>query len=758
MDYLAGLNEPQRQAVEHIDGPLMIIAGAGSGKTRVLTYRTAYLIEKGVDPFSILLLTFTNKAAGEMRHRIENVIGTQAKNIWMGTFHSVFAKILRFEGTRLGYTSNFSIYDTDDSKSLIRALIKEQNLDDKIYKVNLVLNRISNAKNRLIGPDQYMASSVLEQEDRYAKIPMMGQLYKLYCQRCFQANAMDFDDLLFQTNILFRDHLDVLNKYQHKFKHVMVDEFQDTNVSQYLITKKLSAVNQNICVVGDDAQSIYAFRGADIQNILNFERDYPDLTTIKLEENYRSTKAIVAVANSIIARNKTQLKKDVFTSNEDGDQIEIIRAGSDNEEGRIIASTILETRQRDGLIWSDFAILYRTNAQSRSFEESLRRLNIKYKIVGGLSFYQRKEIKDVLGYLRFVVNQQDEEAFKRIINLPKRGIGDTTIAKIAITAAEQNTSVWDIVANIQQFQGVRGTAPIEQFADLIKSYKLMVEVEGKDAYEVASHVAKTSGLVRELYEDKTVEGLARYQNVQELLNAVKQFVDSEENEDKSLATFLQSVSLLTNADTTEDPNDTDKVTLMTVHSAKGLEFKHVFLVGLEEDLFPSQMMLQSQADLEEERRLFYVAITRAEKKLMISYAESRYQFGRLKSCEPSRFIDELDSTYLKMAKTPGKKDVSNYRPVQKTGFVEKSTNVSAAQLIQKPKQNTNYQHVPSADFKQSDPMSLQEGHRVEHQKFGFGTIAKLEINGAERKAHITFEQGVGEKTLLLSFAKLMIIS
>jgi DNA helicase-2/ATP-dependent DNA helicase PcrA len=758
MDYLAGLNEPQRQAVEHIDGPLMIIAGAGSGKTRVLTYRTAHLIEKGVDPFSILLLTFTNKAAGEMRHRIENVIGTQAKNIWMGTFHSVFAKILRFEGTRLGYTSNFSIYDTDDSKSLIRALVKEQNLDDKIYKVNLVLNRISNAKNRLIGPDQYMASSVLEQEDRYAKIPMMGQLYKLYCQRCFQANAMDFDDLLFQTNILFRDHLDVLHKYQHKFKHVMVDEFQDTNVSQYLITKKLSAVNQNICVVGDDAQSIYAFRGADIQNILNFERDYPDLTTIKLEENYRSTKAIVAVANSIIARNKTQLKKDVFTSNEDGDQIEIIRAGSDNEEGRIIASTILETRQRDGLIWSDFAILYRTNAQSRSFEESLRRLNIKYKIVGGLSFYQRKEIKDVLGYLRFVVNQQDEEAFKRIINLPKRGIGDTTIAKIAITAAEQNTSVWDIVANIQQFQGVRGTAPIEQFADLIKSYKLMVEVEGKDAYEVASHVAKTSGLVRELYEDKTVEGLARYQNVQELLNAVKQFVDSEENEDKSLATFLQSVSLLTNADTTEDPNDTDKVTLMTVHSAKGLEFKHVFLVGLEEDLFPSQMMLQSQADLEEERRLFYVAITRAEKKLMISYAESRYQFGRLKSCEPSRFIDELDSTYLKMAKTPGKKDVSNYRPVQKTGFVEKSTNVSAAQLIQKPKQNTNYQHVPSADFKQSDPMSLQVGQRVEHQKFGFGMIAKLEINGAERKAHITFEQGVGEKTLLLSFAKLMIIS
>ena len=758
MDYLAGLNEPQRQAVEHIDGPLMIIAGAGSGKTRVLTYRTAHLIDKGVDPFSILLLTFTNKAAGEMRHRIESVIGTQAKNIWMGTFHSVFAKILRFEGERLGYTSNFSIYDTDDAKSLIRTLIKEQNLDDKIYKVNLVLNRISNAKNRLIGPEQYINSPVLEQEDRYAKIPMMGQLYKLYCTRCFQANAMDFDDLLFQTNILFRDHLDVLHKYQHKFKHVMVDEFQDTNVSQYLITKKLSAVHQNICVVGDDAQSIYAFRGADIQNILNFERDYPDLTTIKLEENYRSTKAIVAVANSVIARNKNQLKKDVFTSNEDGDQIEIIRAGSDNEEGRIIASNIFETCQKEGLRFSDFAILYRTNAQSRSFEESLRRLNIKYRIIGGLSFYQRKEIKDVLGYLRFVVNQQDEEAFKRIINLPKRGIGDTTIAKISLTAAEQSSTVWDVVANINQFQGVRGTAPIEQFADLIKSYKLMVEVEQKDAYEVASHVAKTSGLVRELYEDKTVEGLARYQNVQELLNAIKQFVDSEENEDKSLSTFLQSVSLLTNADTTEDPNDKDKVTLMTVHSAKGLEFKHVFLVGLEEDLFPSQMMLQSQADLEEERRLFYVAITRAEKKLMISYAESRYQFGRLKSCEPSRFIDELDSTYLKMAKTPGKKDTSNFKKKKKTGFVEKSTSASAAQLIQKPKQNTNYQHVPSANFVQSDALSLAAGQRVEHQKFGFGTIQKLEINGAERKAHILFEQGVGEKTLLLSFAKLMIIA
>lgn len=756
MDYLAGLNEPQRQAVLHTEGPLMIIAGAGSGKTRVLTYRTAHLIQQGIDPFQILLLTFTNKAAGEMRHRIESVIGKEAKNIWMGTFHSVFAKILRFEGEKLGYTSNFSIYDTDDSKSLLRAIIKELNLDDKVYKVNLVLNRISGAKNRLISPEQYLNSAILGEEDRMARIPKMGEIYRTYCIRCFQANAMDFDDLLYQTNILFRDHLDVLNKYQHKFKHVMVDEFQDTNVSQYLLTKKLAAVHRNICVVGDDAQSIYAFRGADIQNILNFERDYADLTTIKLEENYRSTKNIVAVANSIISRNKNQLEKNVFTSNEIGDQIEIIRAGSDNEEGRMIASTIFETKQKEGLHWSDFAILYRTNAQSRSFEESLRRLNIKYRIIGGLSFYQRKEIKDVLGYLRFVVNQQDEEAFKRIINLPKRGIGDTTIAKIAVTAAENNCSIWDVISNIQTYQGARGTAAIENFADLIKSFKIMTEVEHKDAYEIANHVAKASGLLRELYEDKTVEGLARYQNLQELLNAIKQFVDDPENEDKSLATFLQSVSLLTNADTQEDPNDRDKVTLMTVHSAKGLEFKHVFLVGLEEDLFPSQMMLQSQADLEEERRLFYVAVTRAEKKLMISYAESRYQFGRLKSCEPSRFLDEIDSAYLKMAKTPGKKEVQAFRPVQKTGFVSSSTSPSAAQLIQKPKQNTNYQHVASSNFIPTDPLKLEAGQQVEHQKFGFGLIKKIEINGAERKAVIDFEKGVGEKTLLLSFAKLMV--
>lgn len=758
IDYLSGLNEPQRNAVLHTEGPLMIIAGAGSGKTRVLTYRTAYLIEQGIDPFAILLLTFTNKAAGEMRQRIESVIGNQAKNIWMGTFHSVFAKILRFEGERLGYTSSFSIYDTDDSKSLLRSIIKEMNLDDKVYKVNVVLNRISAAKNKLIGPIQYLNNDVITSEDRMAKLPEIGNIYKTYALRCFQANAMDFDDLLFQTNVLFRDHLDVLHKYQHKFKHVMVDEFQDTNVSQYLITKKLSAVHRNICVVGDDAQSIYAFRGADIQNILNFERDYSDLTTIKLEENYRSTKAIVGAANSIIAKNRNQLKKNVFTSNEKGEEIELIRATTDAEEARLISSTIFETKQRDGLNWSDFAILYRTNAQSRSFEEALRKLNIKYKIIGGLSFYQRKEIKDLLAYLRFVVNQQDEEAFKRIINLPKRGIGDTTIAKIAVTAAENNVSIWEVVSNIQQFSG-RGTQAIENFADLIKSFKILVEIEQKDAYEVANHVAKSSGLMRELYEDKTVEGLARYQNIQELLNAIKQFVDSEENEDKSISNFLQSVSLLTNADTQEDKDNKDSVTMMTIHSAKGLEFKQVFLVGLEEDLFPSQMMLASQTDLEEERRLFYVAITRAEKRLFVSYAESRYQYGRLKTCEPSRFIEEIDPNFIRVSKIGGKKEVSGFKPMQKVaGFGQKPNLNAGQQLIQKPASNSNYQHVSSTNFTPSNPMDLKEGLKVEHQKFGFGTIQRIEINGAERKAIITFEKGVGEKTLLLSFAKLMIVS
>lgn len=750
-DYLATLNEPQREAVLHGNGPLMIIAGAGSGKTRVLTYRIARLIETGVDPFRILSLTFTNKASGEMRSRIEGAVGTEARNIWMGTFHSVFAKILRIEARYLGYTSDFSIYDTDDSKSLLRSIIKEYNLDDKVYKANVVFNRISGAKNRLISADDYINNAVIQADDDAAKMKEIGRLYKTYVTRCFQANAMDFDDLLFNTNILFRDFPDVLYKYQHKFQHVMVDEFQDTNVSQYLITRKLSAVHRNIVVVGDDAQSIYAFRGANIENILNFEKDFPDVRVIKLEQNYRSTSTIVNAANSVIARNKSQLEKTTFTSNEEGSLIDVIKAGSDNEEGRLIATAIFEEKMQKSLRNENFAILYRTNAQSRSFEEALRKLGIKYRIVGGQSFYQRKEIKDLLAYLRFTVNQRDEEAFKRIINLPKRGIGDTTVAKIAVTASENNVAIWDVVANINQFGTGRTIAPIEGFGTLIKSFKILVE-EGKDAYEISSHIAKASGILRELYEDKTVEGLSRYENVQELLNGIKEFVDSDESEDKTLSAFLQSVSLLTNADEPDDNNDHDRVTMMTIHSAKGLEFRNVFIVGLEEDLFPSQMMLESRQDLEEERRLFYVAITRAEKKLSFSYAESRYQWGRLKMCEPSRFLLEVDQRFLnvnKMVQNALERDTTPPVTTFARNLVQRKTEA-------KPVVSVATSHVPSVDFVPTDTFDLAEGDKVEHLKFGFGVVTKMDVNGTDRKATVKFDL-VGEKTLLLSFAKLRML-
>ncbi|WP_337040566.1 ATP-dependent helicase [Emticicia sp. 17c] len=756
-NYLDKLNPPQREAVTHPEGPLMIIAGAGSGKTRVLTYRIAWLIEQGVDPFNILALTFTNKAAGEMRNRIGQIIGSDAKNLWMGTFHSIFAKILRFEGKRLGYTSDFTIYDTDDSKSLIRTIIKELGLDDKVYRPNYVLNRISNAKNALVSWEAYINNPIYIEDDKAARMPEIGRLYKTYQLRCFQANAMDFDDLLFNTNVLFRDHLDVLNKYQHKFKHVLVDEFQDTNVSQYLITRKLSSVHQNICVVGDDAQSIYAFRGANIQNILNFKTDYPELHVVKLEQNYRSTKTIVNAANSVIARNKEQLEKNVFTDNEEGAKIEVIKAASDNEEARLIATSIFEAKNNGSLKNNDFSILYRTNAQSRAFEEALRKINIKYRIVGGLSFYQRKEIKDLLAYLRFTVNQNDEEAFKRIINLPKRGIGDTTVAKIVVTAAENNKAVWEVVSNINQFVAGRAGQAIDEFATLIKSFKIMVE-EGKDAHTVAAYIAKTSGILRELYEDKTVEGLSRYENVQELLNSIKQFVDNPENEEKSLSAFLQTVTLMTSADQEDEDGDSDRVTLMTIHGAKGLEFKYVYIVGLEENLFPSQMMLQNRSDLEEERRLFYVAITRAEQKLTLSYAETRYNYGRLNYCEPSRFLEEIDKKFLQMSKSRvvsyGDTEMRSDRPATSTlSFAKKESIISNLKPVQKA---VAAPHTPSSDFVPSDTSNLKEGNKVEHPKFGFGTVKRMDINGTDRKATIFFE-GQGEKTLLLSFAKLRIV-
>jgi DNA helicase-2/ATP-dependent DNA helicase PcrA len=744
MSYLDSLNAIQREAVEQTEGPVMIIAGAGSGKTRVLTYRIAHLIHKGVDPFNILSLTFTNKAAKEMQHRIQAVAGSEARNLWMGTFHSVFSRILRVESDKIGYPSNFTIYDTEDSRSLIRTILKEQELDDKVYKPATVHNRISAAKNRLISHQAYIANPQYTEDDRAAMRPEMGRLYKIYQERLIKAGAMDFDDLLFYTFILFNEHPDVLNKYQNRFKYVMVDEFQDTNIAQYSITRKLAAQNRNICVVGDDAQSIYAFRGADIQNILNFEKDYPELKVLKLEQNYRSTQNIVEAANNVISKNKAQLKKNVFTANEAGEKIQVYRAASDNEEGRVVAQSIFENKMNLHLRNSDFAILYRTNSQSRSFEEALRKLNINYKVVGGMSFYQRKEIKDVLAYLRFVLNDQDEQSFRRIINFPKRGIGDTTIAKLFVIADEQGATVWDILCNIRSVMTGRLVPLIEDFVTLIQSYKVLVKT--KDAYEAANEIAKQSGLLKELYEDKTIEGIARYENVQALLNGVKEFVDRPDQEDKSLGSYLQEISLLTDSD--KDKDDTDSVTLMTIHSAKGLEFNQVFVVGIEEDLFPSAMMLNSRADLEEERRLFYVAITRAQKKLSLSFAISRYRFGQLKSCEPSRFLEEIDPRYLQMTSLTANSISVVPETKSFVGIKPKTQSVQA-----RPKAAPAY--TPSPDFKPSDISGLLQGMKVEHPKFGFGKVKDIQSTGTDRKAVIDFED-LGEKTLILSFAKLRI--
>ncbi len=749
-DYLSQLNEPQHEGVVNTEGPCMIIAGAGSGKTRVLTFRIAHLIQAhDVDPFSIMALTFTNKAAKEMQHRIAGVVGSNARNLWMGTFHSVFARLLRAEAERLGFNSNFTIYDTDDSKTLIKQIVKQYGLDDKLYKPNVVYNRISGAKNRLVSWQEYNNNPIYQEDDAANMRPEMGKLYKTYVQRCFKAGAMDFDDLLFNTNVLFRDHDDVLNKYQQRFQYFLIDEFQDTNISQYMIARKLAAVRQNICVVGDDAQSIYAFRGADIQNILNFERDYPDLRVIKLEQNYRSTKTIVSAANSVISRNRAQLKKDVWTSNDDGDLIELMKATSDNEEGKLVASAIFETKMQSQIPNSDFVVLYRTNSQSRAIEEALRRNNLKYRVVGGLSFYQRKEIKDLLAYLRFMVNPNDEQAMRRIINTPKRGIGPGTIEKLIVAANDHDLPLWDVMEKATAFLGNRGGQQVETFTTMIKSFRLTAEK--KDAYDTAALVAKNSGILKELYEDKTVEGLSRYENVQELLNAMKEFTDDPQREDKSISAFLQDVALLTDED--RNKSSEDAVTLMTIHMAKGLEFNHVFIVGLEEELFPSQMMLQSRADLEEERRLFYVALTRAKKKLYLSYALNRYRYGRLKNCEPSRFLEEVDTRLLKV-----NRKFSSKEPIASPSMNYVTKNfVSNMKKQASDKRFANaVNHKPDPNFKESDTSNLQVGMRVEHPKFGFGTVSLIDEQGSNRKAKVTFESA-GEKTLLLSFAKLRIL-
>ncbi|CAN5259515.1 3'-5' exonuclease [soil metagenome] len=747
MDYLNTLNPPQLEGVINTEGPCMLIAGAGSGKTRVLTYRIAHLMSKGVDPFNIMALTFTNKASREMRERIEHVVGHDARNLWMGTFHSVFARVLRSEAHHLGYPNSFTIYDTDDSKSLIKLVVKEMGLDETQYKANIVYNRISAAKNRLVSWQEYKSNAMLIADDAANMRPEICNIYKNYSLRCFRSGAMDFDDLLFNTDKLFKEHLDVLNKWQQRIKYLLVDEFQDTNLCQYFIIRKLAAVNQNICVVGDDAQSIYAFRGADISNILNFEKDYPDLRIIKLEQNYRSTNTIVKAANSVIAKNKAQIPKDVWTANEDGNLIELIKAVSDNEEGKLIASSIFEEKMQHQVKFSDFVILYRTNSQSRAIEESLRRMNIKYKVVGGLSFYQRKEIKDLLAYLRFSINQQDEASFRRIINLPKRGIGDSTVDKIVVAANDHTMSIWDVLQNASSFLGGRAVGQIDDFVAMIKRFE--VDIQNKDAYEAASEIAKSSGLLRELYADKTVEGLSRYENIQELLNAIKEFTDDPEREDKGLGAFLQEVSLVTGQDEDKD-KDPEKVTLMTIHMAKGLEFSYVYIAGLEEDLFPSQMMLSSRAELEEERRLFYVAITRAKKRLFLSYALTRYRFGRLKNCEPSRFLDDVDKSFVKAsAKYSGAESVPS-----NSGFAKSFVSGIRKTLSSKPVPKANA-YKPSADFAPSDTTALREGMKVEHPKFGFGQVMKMDETGADRKAKINFVD-FGEKTLLLSFAKLKI--
>ena len=794
--FLDELNSIQFEAAKSTEGPVMIIAGAGSGKTRVLTYRIAHLIEKNVDTFNILALTFTNKAAKEMKERIAKIIGhSEAKNLWMGTFHSVFAKILRIEAEKIGYPNNFTIYDTEDSKSVIKEILKQFNLDDKIYKPSLVLNRISDAKNKLISPQHYQNNILTQQEDQNSRKPLLGQIYATYQKRNFKTGAMDFDDLLYQTNVLLRDFPDVLLKYQNKFRYISVDEYQDTNFSQYLIIKQLAARFQNICVVGDDAQSIYAFRGANIQNILNFEKDYPDLKTYKLEQNYRSTKTIVAAANQIIANNKDQFKKTVFTENEEGYLLKVIKANTDNEEGQKIANHIFETKAQNQIMNSDFAILYRTNAQSRSFEEALRKLNIAYKIYGGISFYQRKEIKDLLSYFRLIINNSDDESIKRIINYPARGIGQTTIDKLTVAALEHDISLWMVISNLKDFNlGINAgiSTKINDFVTQIKSFNLLLAY--KDAYELANQIAVSCGIVKELYNDKTPEGVSRYENIQELLNGIKDFVEQprtpQENElneviksvidpsnstefnqetDYSLKTldeFMQEITLLTNVDK-EDDKDGDKVSLMTVHAAKGLEFKYVYIVGLEENLFPSQLSISSRSDLEEERRLFYVAITRAEKQAVLSFATMRYRFGNITYCEPSRFINEIDDKYLDYPKENIQKKFSddsfggfrtNYLKNNKLDENALTNNEKTNVITFNPsnkkliKINSNLSSSSSIlDTKLNK--NLIAGDWVLHDKFGKGQISVLEGNWPETKANILFEN-VGQKSLLLKFARL----
>lgn len=767
-NYLEGLNEAQRLAVENTEGASLIIAGAGSGKTRVLTLRITHLLKKGVRPGSILALTFTNKAAKEMKERISAQVGyNTAKYLWMGTFHSVFSRILRAESETIGYPSNFTIYDSADSKNLIKTIIKDFKLDDKTYKPGVVSSRISAAKNNLISSEVYSKLPEALEYDQSIKMPLIYSIYKEYSKRCFLAGAMDFDDLLLKTNTLFRNHPLILEKYQNIFDYLLVDEYQDTNHSQYMIIKKLASKHENICVVGDDAQSIYSFRGARIENILNFQKDYPAHKVFKLERNYRSTQTIVDAANSIISRNKRQLKKNVFSENDKGQLIKVFSAITDNEEGYLVSNEISDTRIREHFKYSDYAILYRTNAQSRIFEEALRKRNIPYKIYGGLSFYQRKEIKDILAYFRLVINSKDSEAFKRIVNYPARGIGQTSLTRLEQTANANNISIWEFATNIPMLLAEfnKGTSSkIKDFTDLIESFKEKIEIY--DAFELASEIAKSTGIVKDLYKDNSPEGLSRFENIQELLNGIQEFTLTarEEGTPGKLQNFMEDVALLTDQDT-EKKEDNDRVTLMTIHSAKGLEFKNVFIVGVEENLFPSAQNGQKTGeDLEEERRLFYVALTRAEKNAYLSYARQRYKWGSLEYCNPSRFIYEVDSKYLIL---PPEKDYNQIQKandkyitepkIQKSGITGiKSSSTTQSELYQKlnklrevKKEQNNFEHSNSEDIK--------VGMMVEHQRFGIGKVLQTEGKFSDIKATVFF-QNAGKKQLLLKFAKLRIIS
>jgi len=773
-NYLENLNESQREAVLHKEGPMIIIAGAGSGKTRVLTYRIAHLMSQNVDAFNILALTFTNKAAREMKTRIATVVGdSEAKNLWMGTFHSVFARILRSEGHHLGFPSNFTIYDTQDAVRLLSSIIKEKQLDKDRYKPKQVLSRISSFKNSLITVKAYYNDPELIEADKKAQRPKMGEIYSQYVDRCFKAGAMDFDDLLLRTNELLTRFPEVLAKYQQRFKYILVDEYQDTNHSQYLIVRALADRFQNICVVGDDSQSIYAFRGANIQNILNFQRDYEKVSIFKLEQNYRSSKNIVEASNSIIQKNKTKLDKQIWTANNEGPKIKVMRTFTEAEEGRFIADSIFDNKMNLQLKNSEFAILYRTNAQSRAIEDAFRKKGIKYKIYGGLSFYQRKEIKDTLAYLRLLINPNDEEALKRVINYPARGIGATTIDKLSVAANHYKKSIFELLLTLNQIDLRINTGTktkLLNFVTMIQHFQ--IEAQTKNAFEVAEFVIKQTRIIKDLESDGTPEGVSKVENIQELLNGIKDFIEvqKEKEEEDSLAFFLEDVALATDFDS-EKKDDTPRVSLMTIHLAKGLEFPYVYIVGLEENLFPSAMSINTRSELEEERRLFYVALTRAEQQAYLSYAQTRYRWGKLIDCEPSRFLEEIDEQFLEYL-------TAKEAPIKQHKFLNEDIFGSVPQhkiRFKKPLQRPpiKKQNVQKPQF--SPPKNLKKvtkstqsttnlfdstiivGNIVEHTKFGKGEVISLEGAGANQKAEIRFAS-VGVKKLLLQFAKLTIIS